>query len=160
LALTLAPAFLVLAAAAAVAAWLEWKRFLGTDGGAVAALEASNPLELATAFLFAIAFFAISVITGWIQARFRAGGVVALSFAAGLVDIDPFVINLAQGNVPGLGAGAVAASVLIAASANNLAKAAYAAAFGGFRPALKPVAVLLVLAGLGFAAALWMWVRG
>ena len=48
---------------------------------------------------------------------------------------------------------AIAAAVLIAASANNLAKAGYAIGFGGFAAATRPATALSVLALLGFAAA-------
>lgn len=40
----------------------------------------------------------------------------------GATDIDPFVINIAQGGVPTM----LSAAVLIAASSNNIAKAIYA----------------------------------
>jgi hypothetical protein len=43
--------------------------------------------------------------------------------------------------------------VLIAASANNLAKAAYAIGFGGLAAAKRPAILLGALALLGFAAA-------
>jgi hypothetical protein len=66
----------------------------------------------------------------------------------GASDIDPFVLSLAQGGAPGTSLSAVAAAVLIAASANNIAKAAYAIAFATERAIL-----LSALALLGFAAA-------
>ena len=50
-------------------------------------------------------------------------------------------------------ASAVAAAVLIAASANNLAKAAYAIAFGGFVAAKRPAMLLAALALLGLLGA-------
>jgi hypothetical protein len=43
--------------------------------------------------------------------------------------------------------------VLIAASANNIAKAAYAIGFGGLAATARPAILLSVLALLGFAAA-------
>jgi hypothetical protein len=43
--------------------------------------------------------------------------------------------------------------VLIAASTNNLAKAAYAIGFGGLASAGRPAIALTVLAVFGFAAA-------
>ena len=48
---------------------------------------------------------------------------------------------------------AVAAAVLIAASANNIAKAAYAIGFGGLAATKRPAILLSALALLGFAAA-------
>lgn len=47
---------------------------------------------------------------------------------------------------------AVAAAVLIAASANNLAKAGYAIGFGGFTAAQRTAVIPVILALLGLAA--------
>jgi hypothetical protein len=41
----------------------------------------------------------------------------------GATDIDPFVINIAQGGVAGLSIAGLCAAILIAASSNNIAKA-------------------------------------
>ncbi|HXF35321.1 MAG TPA: DUF4010 domain-containing protein, partial [Candidatus Acidoferrales bacterium] len=73
--------------------------------------------------------------------------------AVGVADIDPFVLNLAQGGAAGLSAGVVAATILIAASSNNLLKAVYAASFAGWRASIPSVValVLLAVAGLGIA---------
>jgi uncharacterized membrane protein (DUF4010 family) len=68
-------------------------------------------------------------------------------------DIEPFVLNLAQGGAPGMRPSAVADAVLIAASANNLAKAGYAIGFGSRTAAERPAFLLAALALLGFAAA-------
>jgi uncharacterized membrane protein (DUF4010 family) len=46
---------------------------------------------------------------------------------------------------------AVAAAVLIAASANNLAKAGYPIGFGGFTAAQRTVMILVILPLLGLA---------
>lgn len=63
------------------------------------------------------------------------------------------MLNLAQGGVPGVRPSAIAAAVLIAASANNIAKGAYAIGFGGLAAAQRPAILLGALALLGFAAA-------
>ena len=71
----------------------------------------------------------------------------------GITDIDPFVVNIAQGGVSGLSVSVLSAAVLIAASANNIAKAIYARGFAGARSSCRPVAMLAALAVAGFAAA-------
>jgi hypothetical protein len=63
------------------------------------------------------------------------------------------VLSLAQGGALGMPLSAVAAAVVIAASANNLAKAGYAIAFGGLAAAERPALALAFLALLGFAIA-------
>jgi uncharacterized membrane protein (DUF4010 family) len=48
---------------------------------------------------------------------------------------------------------AAAAAILIAVSANNLAKAGYAIGFGGLRQTRRPALALAILAALGLAVA-------
>jgi hypothetical protein len=62
-------------------------------------------------------------------------------------------LYLAQGGVGGVANGALAAAILIAASSNNILKAAYAAGFAGGKATAASAAVLVALALAGFAAA-------
>jgi uncharacterized membrane protein (DUF4010 family) len=110
-------------------------------------------LQLTTALIFAALFLAISLVTAWVESIFGQAGILTLAALVGASDIDPFVLNLAQGGAPDMGITALAAAVLIAASANNLAKAVYAIGFGGLAAAGRPAIALTVLALLGFAAA-------
>ena len=71
----------------------------------------------------------------------------------GVSDIDPFVLNLAQGGVPGVANAALAAAILIATSSNNILKALYAACFAGGKATAPSAAVLALLALAGLAAA-------
>jgi len=75
-----------------------------------------------------------------------------LSAVVGLTDIDPFVLNIAQGGIAGMTVASLCAAVLIAASSNNLAKAAYAVGFGG-AAARRPAVMLLALSLFGVIAA-------
>jgi uncharacterized membrane protein (DUF4010 family) len=152
LAATLAPALALLCAAAGLFAWREWRR---VERGVAhdLAIPAPNPLQLSTALLFAALFAVISLATVWVESQFGRTGIFALAALVGASDIDPFVLNLAQGGAPGMSLPALAAAVLIAASANNLAKAAYSIGFGGLARTRPPAAILVLLALLGFAAA-------
>ena len=76
-----------------------------------------------------------------------------MAAAIGATDINPFVINIAQGGVTGLSAAMLSTAVLIAASSNNIAKAIYAIAFEGADSLRRAAWMLVVLAILGFAAA-------
>jgi uncharacterized membrane protein (DUF4010 family) len=117
------------------------------------ALPVSNPLQVNAAIVFAALFIVVAVASRWAQATFGEAGIVALSAVVGVTDIDPFVLSVIQGSVPGLAPDGVAAAILIAASTNNLAKAAYATAFGGWPLARRPALVLGGLAVLGLGAA-------
>ena len=150
--LALLPGLGLLFAVGAALSWWEWRK---VDPGSAEdlAISAANPLQLTTALVFAALFLAVSLLTAWVQAGFGETGIFALAALVGASDIDPFVLNLAQGGAPAMPASAVAAAVLIAASANNLAKAAYAIAFGGFAAAKRPAVLLVTLALLGFLGA-------
>lgn len=152
LAASLAPALAFLFAAAGCLAWREWRR---AERGSAQdlAIPAANPLQLTTAPVFAALFVAISLATVWVEKLFGEAGIFTLALLVGASDIDPYVLNLAQGGAPALSHAAIAAAILIAASANNLAKSVYAIGFGGRKQALRPAVMLAVLAVLGFAVA-------
>jgi uncharacterized membrane protein (DUF4010 family) len=92
-------------------------------------------------------------VTVWIHTAFGQTGVLVLAALVGATDIDPFVINIAQGGVQDLSVSALAAAVLIAASSNNIAKAAYALGFGGLAGSRRPASMLVIMALVGFAIA-------
>jgi uncharacterized membrane protein (DUF4010 family) len=158
LALTLAPAMVMLAAVGLVLAGL-W-RFASHAPDRAGSVEGppSNPLELTPALIFAALFVVVSLAATWVRGRFGATGVYALAGIVGLTDIDPFVLSIASGGAEPLPDKTAAAAVLIAASSNNLLKTAYAVGFAGLRPALPPAAGLGLLA-LGGAAAAGSMVR-
>jgi uncharacterized membrane protein (DUF4010 family) len=133
-------------------AWWEWRK-IEPESTEDLAIPAANPLQLTTALIFAALFLTISLVTAWVESIFGQAGILTLAALVGASDIDPFVLNLAQGGAPDMGITALAAAVLIAASANNLAKAVYAIGFGGLAAAGRPAIALTVLALLGFAAA-------
>jgi uncharacterized membrane protein (DUF4010 family) len=115
-----------------------------------------NPLELGPAALFAILFIAVSLLSNWAKAQFGTTGIYTLAAIVGVTDIDPFVLNLAQGGTSGMSDSALGAAILIAASSNNILKAAYAAFFAGGRATAASAAVLVVLAAAGAAIAVVM----
>jgi uncharacterized membrane protein (DUF4010 family) len=118
-----------------------------------------NPLELGSAALFAALFIAVSLVSNWAKAQFGTSGIYTLAAVVGVTDIDPFVLNLAQGGTSGMSNNALAAAILIAASSNNVLKAAYAAFFAGGRATATSAGVLLLLAvaGVGVAAIMAGW---
>jgi uncharacterized membrane protein (DUF4010 family) len=154
LAKLLAPPLLALAAVAVVIALIVGRGLRPTPAGvAKKAAPPRNPLELGTAALFAALFIGISLVSAFVAARFGRDGIFVLAAVVGVTDIDPFVLNLAQGGAGPLGNEALAAAILVAASSNNVLKAGYAIAFGAGRNLRAGAAALLLLAAAGAGAA-------
>jgi uncharacterized membrane protein (DUF4010 family) len=123
------------------------------SGGDRAPTEQRNPLELGTAAIFTGLFVVISLVSTWVGAEFGRSGILALAAVVGIADIDPFVLNLAQGGVADLSPSVAAAAILVATASNNLLKATYAAVFAGWRLSFPAVASLTSLAALTIIAA-------
>ena len=149
----LAPALLALALAGFVVAGLLYRAHRTGDGAALPAAT-RNPFELGTAAVFALLFIATSLGAALVMRRFGMTGIYGLAAVIGVADIDPFVLNLAQGGTAGLPIPALGAAILIAASSNNLMKAGYAIAFAGWRRTLPCALTLALLAAAGIAVAL------
>jgi len=113
-----------------------------------------NPLELGAAIIFAVLFVVTSFLSTWATKEFGVTGIYSLAAVVGISDIDPFVLNLAQGGLTGVSPDTLVGAILIAASSNNILKAFYAAFFAGGRATAASAAALLVLAAAGVAFAL------
>ena len=120
---------------------------------AMPAAQSGNPLELGAAAIFAALFVAVSVVSAVAKSQFGISGIYGLAAVVGVTDIDPFVLNLAQGGISGVQNADLAAAVLIAASSNNVLKALYAAFFAGGRATVPSAVTLVALAIAGLAAA-------
>jgi uncharacterized membrane protein (DUF4010 family) len=142
--------------ALAVLAFLLAVYFARRGAGAKVAVPHENPLQLGTAVIFATLLIVISVVSKWVQAHAGAYGVLALAAIVGVTDIDPFVLSLAQGGAMNIGLAVSAIAIVVAASSNNLLKAAYTLAFGRRRQALLPAGILGGLCVLGLIAAALM----
>src|SRR5262249_53902372 len=108
---------------------VQYRWHAGADKQSAQAMHlatSANPLELGAAAIFALLFVAVSVATVLVKSQLGISGIYALAAIVGISDIDPFVLNLAQG-VAGVENAALAAAILIAASSNNILKAAFAA---------------------------------
>ena len=152
IALTLAPALVALAAIGAALAIYEWRRPRVRSAKTNLVVLPKNPLQIPTALIFAALIVVISVISAWVRGAFGESGILVLSAVVGATDIDPFVLNIAQGGIGGMSVASLCTAVLIAAASNNVAKAAYAIGFGGMA-ARRPAVMLLALALLGLLAA-------
>ena len=154
LALLLLPPTVALFGLTAATAAVLWWRGAPASAQAAVKLPVANPLQLLAAVTFAALFVAVALACGWVRTTFGQPGVFGLAAISGVTDIDPFVLNLAQGSVAGMPLGSLAAAILIAASSNNVLKAVYAVAFGGMKLCRKPAVALLAVAVAGVAIAL------
>ena len=156
LAKVLGPALAGLGLAGLIMGAMQYRSAMRSGRSAAATAPASvqrNPLELGTAAIFTGLFIIISLVSTWVGAEFGRDGILALAAVVGVADIDPFVLNLAQGGVADLSLAIAAAAILVATASNNLLKATYAAAFAGWRTSLPAVTALAALAGLTVIAA-------
>jgi uncharacterized membrane protein (DUF4010 family) len=151
----LAPLLVLFALAALIASW-QWRhRQRSTPAPAgTTQLTASNPLQLGTALTFALLFVIVALASAWMSSTFGRAGVYGLAALTGTTDINPFVLNLAQGGVSAMPLPALATAILIAVSSNNMLNATYALLFGGVRACLRPALVLYGLGATGLAIAL------
>ena len=113
-----------------------------------------NPLGLGPAVAFALLFIGTSLVAAEATAEFGATGIYSLAAIVGISDIDPFVLNLAQGGTASISNAVLVAAILIAASSNNILKALYAAFFAGGKATAGSAAALVLLAIVGVAVAI------
>jgi uncharacterized membrane protein (DUF4010 family) len=138
---TLAPALMlkvlpVLGAAAlamAAAAFLLARRDTEGHETGEGSSGPRNPFDLFKVIQLALVLAAIGFFTRAAAQWFGDTGVIAVSALAGLGDVDAPVITAAGLAAGGLSPEAASLAMLVAALANTLAKAAYAAALGSAR---------------------------
>ncbi len=157
LAIALAPALAALAICGlALAGLWYWMSLAQSTDSATATEAPSNPLELSTALIFAVLFVVVSLAAAWVRVKFGSAGLYALAGIVGLTDIDPFVLSIASNRSEAVSTPTAVAAILIAASSNNVLKAAYTTGFAGLRAAIPPAAALALLAIGGAGAGWWI----
>ena len=117
-----------------------------------APIDDRNPLELGTAFVFALLFVIMMLLTNFVTTHYGNIGLKILSFVIGFTDIDPFVLSLLTGKL-NISTSQIAAAILIASGSNNILKAIYATIFGNNRPKFGTLWLLL----LGIATILFAY---
>lgn len=89
----------------------------------------TNPLELGTAFIFAILFIMTMLVTNYVIENFGTNGLRFLSSIIGFADIDPFILSLLTGKYS-IEPAQIASAIIIASGSNNILKAIYTLWFG------------------------------
>ncbi len=150
----LAP-FLTLAIVAAGVGWLWTRR---ADKGAQAIEQQAapkNPLELGTAFLFALLFLVMLVLTQLAVTYLGRAGVDTLAAIMGVSDVDPFIMGLTQAAGTITPVKVAAGAVLIAAASNNVIKGIYAYSLSERTTGRESLAFLVALAVGGLIPLIW-----
>jgi len=148
--------FVVLAVLAAGFGWVWTRR---ADQGAQAVqrdLGAKNPLELTTAFLFALLFLVMLVATQLAVKYLGKGGVDTLAAIMGVSDVDPFIMGLTQAAGTLTPVNVAAGAILIAAASNNIVKGIYAYSLGGKKTGVLSLIFLVALAVGGLVPLIWL----
>jgi uncharacterized membrane protein (DUF4010 family) len=106
-------------------------------------------LELRAAFLFSAIFVALVVLTRVAVAHLGKAGIYGLASLIGFMDVDPFVLGMAQSAGTLTPLPSAATSVLVAAASNNLAKGIYAYVFSDRKAGVQSVGLLSGLSLVG-----------
>ncbi len=138
-------------AAAGVGAVLVQHSPRGYDNNNEGSTPSSNPLELTSAFVFAIVFLVVLVITRLVAQAYGGTGLLVLAGVMGAADVDPFILGLTQYLGHGLDASTAALAIVVATAANNVVKGVYAVVFGARRAGLEALALLAGTAALSLA---------
>jgi len=155
LAAKIAPGFAALALGAVLVGWLVSRASGGAKSSERHKLP-TNPLQLKIAFLLALVFVVVRVLTNLASDYLGKVGLYALALVIGAVDVDPFVLGLAQSKSTEVAAGTAAAAIFIAAASNNVAKAIYAYSLADRATGRRSLMMLCGLAALGFLPLAWL----
>jgi uncharacterized membrane protein (DUF4010 family) len=144
--------------AAAIAAWLYFRRSASAQGKVAAKAQEvplRNPFSLTEAAKFAAFFAVVLLLVKFVQIYLPGKGLYTVAALAGLTDVDAITLSMAEYAKRGDPHIAVNA-IVIASLTNTLVKSAMAAVLGGTAlrwPVLIGTAVILT-SGIGAIALL------
>lgn len=138
----------------AAGVWLAWS--LRREVPLKAGKPGANPLEISTAILFAVLFLTLSLGLHWTAKTWGDFGTYLFSLLAGSVDVDPYIMGVAQQTETTMAMALASRAVLLALSGNQLAKGLYALLLGERRAGRLAFTALLALALLGFVPFIWL----
>lgn len=123
------PAFLVLIILSLILGLVFWYKAPQTKKQVNEETTDKNPLEFKVAIIFTLLYLAFTIITNFTIKQFGLNGLNTLSYLVGFTDIDPFLLNLFQGNFT-VGIDVLAQATMQAIISNNLLKYVYAMSLG------------------------------
>lgn len=119
------PAFLILIVLSLVLGLVFWYKAPQTKKQINEEQTDKNPLEFKVAIIFTLLYLAFTIITNFTIRQFGLNGLNTLSYLVGFTDIDPFLLNLFQGNFT-VGIDVLAQATMQAIISNNILKYVYA----------------------------------
>ena len=148
--------FVILAAGAALFGW-SWSRIPDPDSGDVKReYEPKNPLELRTAFGFALLFLVMLIATRLVETYLGKAGVYTLAAIMGVTDVDPFIMGMTQSAGTSTALNVGGAAILIAAASNNVVKGIYAYSIADRATGRYSLCFLMGLGVVGLLPLLWL----
>jgi uncharacterized membrane protein (DUF4010 family) len=148
--------FVILAGGAALLGW-SWSRLPDPDSTAVKReYEPKNPLELRTAFGFALLFLVMLIATRLVGTYLGKAGVYTLAAIMGVTDVDPFIMGMTQSGGSSTPIDVAAAAILIAAASNNIVKGIYAYSIADRPTGIRSLCFLAGLGVVGLVPLLWL----
>lgn len=153
---TLAPSFLAVAVGATTVGWF-WSRRREVGAHKVdREFQAKNPLELSVAFLFALLFVTLLIVTQLVATYLGRAGVYSLAAVMGVTDVTPFIMGMTQAAGALTPLQVAAAGIVIAAASNNIVNGIYAYSLARRRGGRQSFYLLTALAAASLTSLLWL----
>lgn len=141
----LAPSALLMAAVVYLPALWFW--YQGYQSVPEDMKHPSSPISLLSALGFGVLLAAILLLSSALQATLGETGILLLSAASGIADVDPINLSLSGMSREGLAKETAVLGIVIAATVNTLLKAGMSGTLGG-RALIFKTSAPLVLAGV------------
>ena len=126
--LKLLPALVIMGFITYLAAYLLWKN--AKEYKKEEDIKLENPFQLGTAVKFGLFLVVIMLLSKILQTYFGELGTYLLAAAAGLADVDPITLSMAQMSKEGLELKVAAYAILVAVAVNSGVKSIYSLVIG------------------------------
>lgn len=115
-----------------------------------------NPLALGAAFIFGLILLTIMLLSHALKEWLGDAGILLLSAASGITDVDAITLTLSRSSSEQLSASTAVTGIIIAASVNSLVKGGMATAIGDRSMAVRVMVPMTMAAISGIIITLFM----